>query len=187
MSAGTPKFAGGSEFYRTQHANNNPFNLDTVANWFDWSAAAQQSALTAFTRNLLRFRQTHPCLRPERFFTGIDHNGNGLKDLTWYYDTGAEVTQEYFANPANHFLAYRIDGTEFQDPAVSVYVAYNGWINAIAATIPPALSHSTWFVVADTSVNAEDWGNIHPASQEVALGSDQYIVNARSLVLLIER
>jgi glycogen operon protein len=182
LSAGTPMFAGGSEFYRTQYANNNPFNLDTVANWLDWTAAAQQSALTSFTRNLLRFRQTHQCLRPQRFFTGVDHNGNGLKDLTWYYDT-----EDYFANPANHFLAYRVDGTEFQDSAVSVYVAYNGWINAIAAAIPPPLLGSAWFVVADTSVNAEPWGNIHPASQEVALGSSQCIVNARSLVLLIER
>ena len=104
LSAGTPMLAGGSEFYRTQNANNNPFNLDTVANWFDWQAAAQQTALTGFTGNLLWFRRAHPCLRPQHFFTGTDHNGNGLKDITWYYDNGAEVTQDYFANPANHFL-----------------------------------------------------------------------------------
>jgi len=186
LSAGTPMLAGGSEFYRTQYANNNPFNLDTVANWFDWQAAAQQTALTGFTRNLLWFRRTHPCLRPQHFFTGTDHNGNGLKDLTWYYDNGAEVTEDYFANPANHFLAYRIDGSEFQDPAVSVYVAYNGWINPITVTIPPPLSGNAWYVVADSSANAEPWGNIHPASREVALGSTQYMVSARSVVLLIE-
>jgi glycogen operon protein len=143
--------------------------------------------LTGFTRNLLWFRRTHPCLRPQQFFAGIDHNGNGLKDLTWYNDTGTEGTQDYFANPANHFLAYRIDGTEFQDPAVSVYVAYNGWINAITAAIPSPLPAKAWYIVADSSANAESWGNIHPASQEIALGTDQYIVNARSLVLLIER
>ena len=88
------------------------------------------------------FVAEHPCLRPQHFFTGTGHNGNGLKDLTWYDDSGAEATQEYFANPANHFLAYRIDGTEFQDPAVSVYVAYNGWIDPIAAHIPPPLTGS---------------------------------------------
>jgi glycogen operon protein len=179
LSAGTPMLTGGSEFYRTQHANNNPYNLDTVANWLDWDAAAQQAALTGFTRNLLRFRRAHPCLRPQQFFTS--------QNLTWYDDSGAEVTQSYFANPANHFLAYRIDGAAFQDPAVSVYVAYNGWVDAISAAIPPARSGSAWFVVADTSANAEAWGNIHPASQEVALGGGRYEVDGRSVIALIER
>ena len=185
LSAGTPMISGGSEFYRTQFGNNNPYNLDTVAIWFDWQAAAQQSALSTFTRNLLLFRRGHVCLRPAQFFTGTDHNGNGLKDLTWYYDTGAEVTQDYFANPNNHFLAYRIDGTEFGDSAVSIYVAYNGWSGPINVTIPAPLT--AWRLVADTSSNAESWGNIYAAGQEVALSGDQYTVDGRSLVVLLER
>jgi glycogen operon protein len=187
LSAGTPMVSGGSEFFRTQFGNNNAYNLDTMANWFDWQAAARQATLTNFTRTLIGFRRAHSSLRPARFFTGTDHNGNGLKDLTWYFDSGAEVTQNYFANPDNHFLAYRIDGTEFGDPSGSVYVAYNGWSSAIQTTIPMPLVGNRWYVVADTSSNAERWGNIHPAGQEVALGQNQYLVNAHSLVLLIER
>ncbi len=187
LSAGTPMILGGSEFYRTQFGNNNPFNLDTTANWFDWQVAAQQAALTNFTRTLTRFRRAHPCLRPNQFFTGTDRNGNGLKDLTWYFDSGGEVPQDYFADPNNHFLAYRIDGTEFADPSVSVYVAYNGWSDAIRATIPAPLAAYRWYVVADTSSGAELWGNIRPAGQETALGQNQYLVNGRSVVLLMER
>jgi glycogen operon protein len=70
---------------------------------------------------------------------------------------------------------------------VAVYVAYNSWSGAVSATIPPPRSGSAWFVVADTSANAESWGNIHPASQEVALGGGQYLMNARSVIALIER
>jgi glycogen operon protein len=110
-----------------------------------------------------------------------------LKDLTWYFDSGAEVTQDYFANPNNHFLAYRIDGTEFGDAVASVYIAYNGWSGNIQATIPMPLLGNRWFVVADTSSNAEEWGNIHSAGEEASLGNNYYLVNARSLVLLIER
>jgi isoamylase len=135
LSAGTPMLAGGSEFYRTQYGNNNTFNLDTRANWFDWQAASKQTALTNFTRNLAMFRRGHVCLRPAQFFTGSDHNGNGLKDLTWYFETVQEVSQEYFANPSNHFLAFRVDGTEFGDSADSIYVAYNGWTDAITVAI----------------------------------------------------
>lgn len=187
LSAGTPMISGGSEFYRTQAGNNNAYNLDTAANWFDWKSAAQQAALTNFTRTLMWFRRAHPCLRPAQFFTGTDHNKNGLKDLTWHLDSGYEVMQDYFANPNNHFLAYRIDGTEFDDPSVSIYVAYNGWSGAIQTTIPPPLGGNRWYVVADTSSDAECWGNIHPAGQEATLRQDQYLVNARSVVLLIER
>jgi glycogen operon protein len=187
VSAGTPMLAGGSEFYRTQYGNNNSFNLDTKANWFDWQAASKQTALTSFTRNLAMFRRGHVCFRPAQFFAGRDHNGNGLKDLSWYFETGQEVSQEYFANPANHFLAFRVDGTEFGDSADSIYVAYNGWTDAITVTIPESLPGKVWYVVADTSSNAEAWGNIHRAGQEVRLGGGSYIVSGRSLVLLLER
>lgn len=186
LSAGTPMVSGGSEFFRTQAGNNNAYNLDTVANWFDWQAAAQQNLLTSYSRNLIAFRRAHPSLRPEDFFTGTDHNGNGLKDLTWYFDTGAEVDQNYFANPNNHFLAYRIDGTEFGDSVVSVYVAYNGWYQPIPVTIPATLAGDSWYVVADTSSDAQSWGNIHPAGQEVVLSGNQYQVQGRSVVVLIE-
>jgi len=187
LSAGTPMLSGGSEFYRTQFGNNNAFNLDTSANWLDWQAAAQQAALTSYTRNLLQFRSAHPCLRPADFFTGTDHNGNGLKDLTWYFDSGAEVDQTYFQNPDNHFLAYRLDGSESGDSVTSVYVAYNGWFNPIPAAIPPPLAGNSWFVVADTSAAAEPWGNIHAAGQEANLSGQTYSVQGRSVVLLIER
>lgn len=186
LSAGTPMMSGGSEFYRTQFGNNNPYNLDTSANWFDWQAASQQTALTTYTRTLLQFRRAHPCLRPADFFTGTDHNGNGLKDLTWYFDSGAEVDQTYFANPNNHFLAYRLDGSEFGDPAASVYVAYNGWSDAITANLPAPLPGNSWFLVADTSSAAESWGNIYAAGQELPLGGSSYTVQSRSVVLLIE-
>jgi glycogen operon protein len=181
LSAGTPMITGGSEFFRTQFGNNNAFNLDTTANWLDWTAAERQSALTDFTRNLLLFRRAHPCLRPDHFFTGTDHNGNGLKDIAWYFDTGLEVDQAYFANPNNHFLAYRIDGREAGDTAISIYVAYNGYFDPITATIPAPIPGNSWYVVADTAS-----GVIHTPGQEPKLSGDTYTVAGRSLALLIE-
>jgi glycogen operon protein len=187
LSLGTPMLSGGSEFYRTQFGNNNPYNLDTIANWLDWRAATQQAPLTSYTRNLLQFRRAHPCLRPAEFLTGTSHSGNGLKDLTWYFDSGEEADQTYFQNPDNHFLAYRLDGSEHGDPAASVYVAYNAWSDAISATLPPPLPGNRWFLVADTSSAAEPWGNIYASGQEVKVGGQSYYVQGRSVVLLIER
>jgi glycogen operon protein len=127
-------------------------------------------------------------LRPAEFFTGTDHNGNGLKDLTWYLASGAEVDGAYFANPDNHFLAHRIDGTELDDPAASVCVAYNWGINPVVATLAPLnLQAKRWHIVADTSAAAEAWGNIHAAGQEMKLEAQQYAVDGRSVVLFIEK
>jgi isoamylase len=187
LSAGTPMLSGGSEFYRTQFGNNNPYNLDTSANWLDGQAAAHQAALTSYTRRLLQFRRAHPCLRPAEFWTGTDHNGNGLKDLTWYFDSGAEADLAYFQNPANHFLAYRLDGSECGDPAVSVYVAYNSWCGPIPACLPEPLPGNSWFLMADTSSAAEGWGNIYSAGQEIKVSGPSYSIQGRSVVLLIER
>ena len=65
-------------------------------------------------------------------------------------------------------------------------MAYNAWTDPITVTIPSALAGNAWYLVADTSSNAEPWGNIHVPGQETALGGGQYIVNGRSLVLLLE-
>ena len=110
-----------------------------------------------------------------------------MKDLTWYRDNGAEVDPAYFSNPFNHFLAFRLDGTEFGDPATSIYVAYNGWTDIVTATLPAPLPGNTWFQVADTSAAAGDFGNIHPAGAEVPLSNSQYGVAGRSVLLLIEK
>ena len=187
LSAGTPLVSGGSEFYRTQFGNNNPFNLDTVANWLDWSAAAAQTALTAYTRELIHFRSAHPCLRPADFFTGRAGYATGLKDLAWYRNDGAECDAAYFQDHTRHFLAYRLNDSEFGGPAISIYVAYNGWIDPVSAAIPMALPEKSWYVVADTSAAAESWGNIHPSGQETHLTGGRYSVQGRSVLLLIER
>jgi len=179
--------SGGSEFFRTQFGNNNAFNLDTVANWLDWSQLQSQAALDNFASVLFRFRLAHACIRPPDFFTGTDTTGNGLKDLTWLKNDGSEVDQPYFQNPDNHFLAFRIDGTKLGDTATSLYIAYNGWIAPVTANIPSNLPGRQWFLVADTASTAEAWGNIHPSGQEVAMGNSVYSAMGRSLVLFLEK
>jgi glycogen operon protein len=187
LSVGTPMLSGGSEIYRTQFGNNNAFNLDTVSNWLDWSQAAPQAALVNYTQQLMHFRSAHPSLRPATFFTGTDNNGNGLKDLTWLKNDASEVDQPYFDDPNNHFLAYRIDGSEFGDSVTSLYIAYNGWIDPISTTLPVNLPGKSWFLVADSSAAAEPWGNIYPPGQEKLLPSAPCSVAGRSLLLLMEK
>lgn len=81
LSAGVPMLLGGSEMNRTQYGNNNPYSLDTSANWVDWNLLVSQAALAGIVKGLCQFRSAHPCLRPSGFFTG-NPGAAGLKDLT---------------------------------------------------------------------------------------------------------
>ena len=88
LSIGTPMFCGGDEFLRSTGGNDNPYNLDNPSNYLDWSLIQANKNHYAFSRRILAFRRAHSVLRPADFFEGKDHNGNGLKDITWYRDDG---------------------------------------------------------------------------------------------------
>jgi isoamylase len=187
LSAGVPMITGGDEFLRTLSGNNNPYNLDSEANWLNWGDRAANRPFFDFARRLIHFRGSHPALRPAEFFQGQDRNGNGLKDLTWYRDDGREPDTAYFVNPANHYLAFRVDGTEADDPAASILVGYNGWKDSVRATLPGNLPGKHWFRVGDTAQFLEADGNLREPDQEDRLDGPTYNVNGRSLLLLIER
>lgn len=187
LSTGVPMFTGGDEMYRTQFGNNNPYNLDSDKNYLDWEDAERFPRFVNYTRKLIAFRHAHPALRPSEFFTGRDGNGNGLKDVTWLRNNGAEADGAYLDNANNHFLAYRIDGTEFGDPAPSIYVAYNGWSGDVTAILPANTPGRTWFRVADTDRWMESQDNFKSPGAEDQLTSSIYRVNPRSVLLLIEK
>ncbi|MDB5313821.1 MAG: glycogen debranching enzyme [Gemmataceae bacterium] len=185
VSAGVPMVLGGDEMYRTQFGNNNPSNLDNEKFYLDYQDRHTHARHFAYTKALLAFRHAHPVFRRADFYDGRDHNGNGLKDVTWLTDDGAEADAGYLDNPANHFIAFRLDGTEAAgEPASSVYVAYNGWKDDITATLPANLPGTRWRRAFDTATAHEPAGNHWQPPAPVT--GPTYKVAARSVVLLVE-
>jgi glycogen operon protein len=185
VSAGVPMIVGGDEMYRTQFGNNNAFNLDNDKFWLNYQGRKDNARHFAFTKALLAFRKAHPAFRRDEFFDGRDHNGNRLKDVTWLTDAGKEAGADYLDNPANHFIAFRLDGTEVKgEPARSIYVAYNGWKGDIAAALPANLLGAKWRRAFDTSAAHEAKSNLFDPPEPVAAG--KYTVAARSVVILVE-
>jgi isoamylase len=187
LSAGVPMISGGSEFDRTQFGNNNAYNLDTTANWFDWSLATANADLVTFTRGLLHFRLDHPALRPAAFFTGQVQPVSGIKDLTWLQTEAGEIDGAYFVNPNNHFIAYQIDGAAAADPAARIYVAYNGWSGALPVALPVLPPQQAWFQVADTAAGAQPWGFIQPPGAEMKVAGGTFTIAGRSCIVMIAR
>lgn len=187
LSAGVPMITGGDEMYRTQFGNNNPYNLDSEKVWLNYEDATKFPAFFHYAKKLMAFRQAHPALRPAQFFAGQDHNGNGLKDIIWINDQGVEADGSYMSNPDNHFLAYRLDGSEGDDSVTSIYVAYNGWSSSVTIKLPANLSDKRWYRVGDTATWMESRDNFNNPGQEELMDGDSYLLAGRSVLLLIEK
>lgn len=187
LSIGTPMFVGGDEFLRSTGGNDNPYNVDNDHNYLDWSLVQTNKNHFNFARRMIDFRRTHAALRPAQFFDGKDHNGNGVKDITWFRDDGKEADAAYLDDKDRHFLAYRIDGTEFGDSAASIFVGYNGWQDTVAITLPSAMAGHGWFRVSDTGAWMENDGNSREAGQEDRLTVPNYQMDRRAVLLLIEK
>lgn len=187
LSAGTPHLNGGDEFYRTLRGNNNPWNLDSVANYLQWDTLAENLKLKEFVKFLLSFRAQNPALRPAEFYTGRDQNHNGLKDVTWYSSEGQELRLKEFDRTGG-FLAYRLDASEFagRSPVRSIFIAMNADFHKVNVKLPPPAPGHAWFRVADTAAWFEAEGNFHPPGQETRLGYD-YEMHSRCELLLVEK
>ncbi|WP_024872052.1 isoamylase [Tolumonas lignilytica] len=189
LSAGTPMMTGGDEFLRSINCNNNPYNLDSVANWLNFSLNADQQTFELFTQRLIAFRKAHPALHPVDFYSGVDNNGNVMEQLRWFEPNGSVADSTYFNDSNNHALAYRIDGTEFNDPASSIYVAYNGWSDNVNFVLPWPGTGKSWYRVMDTSNWNEGGANIVAPGSETYIGGEgtNYGLNGRGVLVLIAK
>ena len=163
LSSGVPMINGGDELYRTQYCNNNPYNLDSDRNWIDWAAGDLQFA--EFTRRLIALRHAVPQLRRAEFGS----------PMSFYSDRGQLVWDGYLDNPANHFLGFTAGD--------AAYVAYNGWNNAVDATLPPG----QWTLVGDTSAHFEARGNMLDAASQIDIPGGIYTVAPRSVAVFVRR
>ena len=100
---------------------------------------------------------------------------------------GNESDSNYFQDPNQHFLAYRLDGSELGDSVQSIYVAYNSWSGNIQVTLPSNLPGKQWYRVADTASFMESKDNFNAPASEELLTETTYDVNGRSLLLLVEK
>jgi isoamylase len=128
VSAGATMFTGGDEMYRTQYGNNNPYNVDSPANWLDWAEAERHPGFLGFARALIDLRHRHAGLR------------SATAEL--FDDQGAVANAGYLADPVHHFLGILREET---------YVAYNGWSGSVRAQLPDPGAGRTWRRVIDTA------------------------------------
>ena len=189
LSAGTPMMTGGDEYLRSLRCNNNPYNLDSSANWLSTSWTGDQSTFRTFTQRLIAFRKAHTSLRPAGFYTASDTNGNGLGQLSWFTAEGGTPDSAFWTSASQHALGWRIDGSEFGDSASALYAGYNGWSGDVDFTLPSPGAGKQWYRVTDTAAWAEGAGQVAAPGSEALIGGagTVYRMHGRSALVLIAK
>jgi len=187
LSAGTPMITGGDEYLRRINCNNNPYNLDSSANWLSYAPTTEQSTFGTYAQRMLAFRAAHPALRPANYYTSADTNGNGIGQQQWLTPAGTVPDATYWNDASNHAIAWRLDGTELGDPAAAVYVAYNGWSGDVTFTLPTPPAGTGWHRVTDTSTWAEGADQVRPPGAEDPIGGAPYVLGNRAVLVLIAK
>jgi isoamylase len=189
LSAGVPMIVGGDEALRSINCNNNPYNLDSSANWLNWTRSTDQANFQSFTKAMIAFRKAHPALLPANFYASTDTNGNVMEQLRWFKPDGGVADAAYFNDAANHAIAWRIDGSEFGDSASAIYVAHNAWSAQVNFTLPWPGAGKSWYRVTDTCNWAEGAAQVQAAGSEVLVGGENtgYGLCGRGTLLLIAK
>jgi glycogen operon protein len=189
VSGGVPMMTGGDEMLRSLNCNNNPYNLDSSANWLNWSLSTDQSNFQAFAKGMIAFRKAHPALRPANFYSSVDNNGNVMEQLRWFKPDGTVPDSTYFNDGNNHAIAWRIDGSEFGDSASAIYIAHNAWSAQVNFVLPWPGNGKTWYRVTDTCGWAEGANQVRTPGSEDLIGGENtsYGVCGRGTLVLIAK
>ncbi len=189
LSAGTPLMTGGDEYLRGLNCNNNPYNLDSSANWLSWSRTTDQSNFQNFAQAIIAFRKAHAALRPATFYSGADNNGNGLAQLAWFKPDGTGADSTYMNDVNQHSIAWRLDGSELGDSSAALYIAYNAWSGAVNFTLPSPGTGKSWYRVTDTCSWAEGSSQVSAPGSEPGVGGQGavYGVCGRGALVLVAK
>ena len=180
LSAGTPLIQGGDEFLRTLQCNNNAYNLDSSANWLNYSWSSDQTNFRTFAQRAIAFRKAHPALRPATWYS--------TSQVSWWEPSGVQATSSYWSNTSNYDLAYTINGSSFGD-SNSMYIAFNGWSGNVNFILPAPPTGTNWYRVTDTC-NWNDGANtwVAPGSETLLGGAGYtYGMCPQSMLLLISK
>ena len=171
ISRGVPMLLGGDEFRRTQRGNNNAYCQDTETSWYDWGAFERHQEIHRFTRGMIAFRNAHPMLSTEQFYTDAE--------IHWHSQHG---DLPHWTDPTKKQLACLIH----EGDQKALYLMFNASTEAVDFSLPLMPKATRWHLAADTSHAAPQ--DLFDAGNEPILErSQRYHLNARSSAILLAR
>ena len=139
LSRGVPMLTAGDEMGRTQRGNNNAYAQDNAVTWLDWAAADVE--LISLTSRLMALRKRHQVLSTDRFLTGRDLDGSGIRDATWLRGDGAEMNAPDWSAPPAGVL-----GLALYKRGDHIVLWFNPSRDDVEAVLPPPQRDKAWTV-----------------------------------------
>jgi glycogen operon protein len=117
----------------------------------DWSRAAAERDLLAFTERLARLRREHPVFRRRRFFLP--------GDIQWLTPSGTEMTEGDWQAGYAKSVAVLLDGTAISEPDPrgdpvtdnKFLLLFNAGAEPIDFTLPEPRLGGEWEIMIDTT------------------------------------
>ncbi|MGH9397336.1 MAG: glycogen debranching protein GlgX [Terriglobia bacterium] len=184
LSQGVPMLLAGDEIGRTKKGNNNTYCQDNELSWLDWNLDAPRRELLEFTRYIIKLFQEHPALRRRRFFHGRKIRGSEVKDLTWFWPDGREISDEDWDNPEARSLALRMAGDAMEEVDERgnrmiddvLLILLNAYHAPIDFVLPAKQPGQKWQLLLDTKEAT--------AKEQSTQQNGVYRVEGRSVVML---
>jgi glycogen operon protein len=177
----------GDELSHTQKGNNNTYCQDNELTWLNWELDDERQKFLAFVRKVTQISREQPVFQRRKFFQGRSIRGTGIKDISWFEPSGQEMSDEAWGAGYVKCLGVRLAGDRIGDvdergepiSGDTLLVLINAHHEPIPFTLPATKPEHHWERLLDT---ADDG-----AGQEGWPGGQQYLLQARSLVLLSTR
>ena len=189
LSQGVPMMLAGDAIGHTQQGNNNAYCQDNEISWLDWSPEHFDSELLAFAQRMIGLRRDHPVFHRRNFFQGRQIRGVGVKDIVWLRPDGQEMSEEEWNQEFARCLGVSLSGEavdevdergqRIQDD--NFLLLLNAHYEQISFALPQPPSALGWVAIVDTSCQT----TLRPDA--FYTGESSYPLQARSLVLLVER
>jgi glycogen operon protein len=158
LSIGVPMISGGDEVGRTQRGNNNAYCQDNELSWTPWDLTLEQQQFLAFTRRLVRLRQSQPALTRRKYFHGRSIRGAEVKDIYWVDPSGKEMADPAWDAPFVHSLGVLMVGDAIDDVdergrqvrGDTLLILLNSHHDTVPFVLPPISPGTSWVRLVDT-------------------------------------
>ena len=158
LSVGVPMISGGDEMGRTQQGNNNAYCQDNELSWTEWDLSLSQQQFLAFTRRLVRLRQSQPALTRRKYFHGRAIRGAEVKDIYWLDPSGKEMADDLWNAPFVHALGVLIVGDALDEVdergrqvrGDTLLMLLNAHHDEVPFILPSVSNSTAWVRILDT-------------------------------------
>ncbi len=190
VSQGVPMLLHGDEIARTQRGNNNAYCQDNEIAWKPWHLTADQRAMLAWVRDVIRLRKEHPILRRRKYLRGRPIRGHDAKDIQWLRPNGREMREAHWRDQNVRALAVYLSGAAAEEtddhgqPILddSLLLLLNSNDHPCNFTLPLTPNRSRWQMVLDTARP----DGLDAAARQLPLRR-RFTVQGRSMVILSHR